>query len=236
MDMAPEQGAIGKTWFVKDEAGKNVGIWKHIKSDRLYGGVVEAHRELANYRIAQSMGLSVAPPVIPLNKKMPDGEAGSHFMGFVKDAVEAGKSRNPAGAVTDINSIHELVALDVLTGQPDRHGGNWMITKDGKAVGIDSGFAFAYGNSVDFHGYRGSDSPRGVLSYKGKNDPNALVITPQLKAKLNAITDKHIDDIMKPLGFDPGHIDGAKKRLKILQNMTHLTQENFHETRKKMAA
>ena len=35
----------------------------------------------------------------------------------------------------------KLMLLDFITGNDDRHAGNWMVTKDKKAVAIDSGFA-----------------------------------------------------------------------------------------------
>lgn len=236
MKKNPMQGAIGITWLVKDEKGENAGVWKHIKADRNFGGVPEVNRELANYRIAQSMNLGVAPPVVPLKQKMPDGNIGSHFMAFVKGATVAEKVPNKSEAVRDLDSLHELIALDVITGQPDRHEGNWMITKDGKAVSIDSGFAFAYGDKIAFHGITYGGSPLQVLSQKGATDQKAFDISPALKAKLKGISDKHIEDIMRPLGFEQAHIEGAKKRLRIVQNMTKLTRENFGEIARKMVA
>lgn len=234
MKLSPMQGAIGETYFVKDEHGNNAGVWKHILDDRMFGGVKEQYRELANYRVAQSMGFSVAPPVVPFDQKMPSGKAGSHFMVFVKDAQVAHNVEKPHQAVKDLNSLQQLIALDVIMGQTDRHYNNWMITKDGKAVGIDSGFAFARGEEVGFHGIRGAGSPKDVLDAKGKTDKSVYKITPELKAKLKTMKPEHLDKILKPLGLRPRVIEATKSRLKVLQNMTELTDENFRATRRNL--
>lgn len=70
------------------------------------------------------------------------------FMGFV-----AGKVAKRVSFERQIKAIESpegklLGLLDALTGNPDRHGGNWMITPDGKPVGIDHGLAWSIGFNV----------------------------------------------------------------------------------------
>ncbi len=65
------------------------------------------------------------------------------FMGFV-----AGKQAAKAGEQAKVRAVDSpegqlLGLLDVLTGNPDRHAGNWMITPAGKPVGIDHGLAWS---------------------------------------------------------------------------------------------
>ncbi len=48
--------------------------------------------------------------------------------------------------------LHKIAAMDYLTHNVDRHGGNLMFSKDGKrALAIDHGAAFEYEGGIDYH-------------------------------------------------------------------------------------
>jgi len=77
-----------------------------------------------------------------------------HFMEFCETCPDKEES---AGIMAEMLTLKEgreeffkLMLLDFITGNDDRHAGNWMVTKDKKAVAIDSGFAGGGGEGVTY--------------------------------------------------------------------------------------
>ena len=96
------------------------------------------------------------------------------------------------------NDLHKMMMNDWLTGNWDRHSGNWMVTSNGKAVQIDSGFGsdFAhYGDPFRAASNRGqlmAKTSGGAVSrtqHSGKK-PGDLS-REDLKAEIEAVFEDH---------------------------------------------
>jgi len=102
--------------------------------------------------------------------------------------------------------------LDFITGNDDRHSGNWMVTRDKKAIAIDSGFAGgggegktylsigqnARGMKLDFP-WRVTDALKAHVMDLGLDDKEAYDYMNQLrdldtlKAEADGMFDKYYD-------------------------------------------
>ena len=78
---------------------------------------------------------------------------GGHLQEFCKpDCVNMGNHNNKSGLYANEgfrNDMHKMMINDWLTGNWDRHQGNWMVDSTGKGVQIDSGFGAGFAHFGD---------------------------------------------------------------------------------------
>lgn len=90
-----------------------------------------AEREAAAYDVDQALGLGVVPPTIT---REIDGKTG-----MVQEFIKADYRHN--FNEVDPDSIYGAAVLDIVTGNTDRHSGNYLVA-NGKFVTIDQGLTF----------------------------------------------------------------------------------------------
>lgn len=112
------------------------GCWKHHNDTYM-----SADREVAAYRLNKLMGGSEVPETVIGTG--PDGKRGSAQF-WIKDAQTSYDYAEEHGAegiaALDRDAVERVIALDYITGNEDRHPGNWLV-KDGQIVAIDHGFS-----------------------------------------------------------------------------------------------
>lgn len=142
--------------FVKFEPLENEGIEGGIWEDQTRVGVTangerwivkvstdEESDEVVSYKIAEAFFNGIVPDtrliILETGQK---ASAQRMVSGASAHDIEAlGKLptmvRNPKALLDMAN----MVALDFMIGNPDRHGNNWFIMNNGRIAAIDNGFA-----------------------------------------------------------------------------------------------
>ena len=81
-------------------------------------------------------------------------KAGGHFQEFCTNCLEREDHRQAIGKMLSSEEGREeffkIILLDFITGNDDRHSGNYLITDEHKIVAIDNGFA-GYGRAHQAH-------------------------------------------------------------------------------------
>jgi hypothetical protein len=129
-------------------AGKGIlktdGIRKYKECRGIMRGF--AHREVAAYDVSQALGLSVVPQTnafICADNPLEPGHGPYHSLQRFVDAkmgaeVQTQGAWNQLGA--NQSTVSEMLVLDVVLGNTDRHGNNWMIARDYSTIyAIDNG-------------------------------------------------------------------------------------------------
>lgn len=169
----------GSKAVFKPSEGEKPGVRKAIKGDY-------AVREALSSQVADTLGMSDLHPPTVLREV--EGKTGS-VQGFVKNAATATHVwneediKNQKHVFDGDKDLSRAAAFDFLTGQVDRHRGNWMLSGDPSKpqtrnlVLIDNGLSFpdTHSNTGFVHSkfLRGAANkklvvPREVAEWKGK--------------------------------------------------------------------
>ena len=112
----------------------------------------EERNELAMYEISNALGWDTVPEVQIQDLKNGIGSVMAWVKGKTGDAYY-----NSEGSYSDLLktkerrlNIYRMVFLDYISGNQDRHGGNWMVDKDYNVRAIDNGFAFMHHNQFSY--------------------------------------------------------------------------------------
>jgi len=154
-------GGVNGTYKEKHE-GDIQSVWKpEAESGRIRGlrlclspRASQSKREALAYQVDQLFGFNVVPPTIYTKKKYKnaadeevESEGSSQFM--VDGTTGFGLSSSTYSTYKDGSKNFQLAAqkvalFDRITGNTDRHGGNWMQSKDkDNCYAIDNGLTFA---------------------------------------------------------------------------------------------
>lgn len=99
-----------------------------------------SNRRSASETVAGWIGLAIGAPVPPI--AMDPDEPGGLFMELIPGQAPYRPAMSDEANSTDGRLIG---LLDLLIGNQDRHGGNWLVLDDGSIAGIDQGFTlFSY--------------------------------------------------------------------------------------------
>jgi len=147
---------------------------------------------------------------------------GGHLQEFCKPNCEQADDANDDRAQSLYaneeyrGDLHRMFVSDWLSGNWDRHTGNWMVTDGDRAVQIDTGFGFGFADTSGqvkdipsrgtlFHrsGRGGADARRQHVQYQNRV-PGGVQI---LKQELEAVFDQHvstekIDDLQQAFGMN----------------------------------
>jgi SPP1 gp7 family putative phage head morphogenesis protein len=104
-----------------------------------------ARREVMAYDLDQALGIGLVPQTTSF---MEDGEFLSLQLWIENSQIGRGVS---SGELADPAEIGRLALLDMITGNEDRHGGNWLLTSNDHLVAIDNGLALT---STDLDPFR----------------------------------------------------------------------------------
>jgi len=115
-----------------------------------------AESEVGVWEVAKLVGMDdMVPPAVIRDVDVPGNEAASKFIrrhepGVKRSSVALWKVGTPAADITDENvafdgdeDMQRAAMFDYVTGNCDRHAGNWVINAEGKIGLIDHNLAFA---------------------------------------------------------------------------------------------
>jgi len=106
-----------------------------------------AKREVAAYKVDQTLGLGVVPETIGLEWGSEGNQTAWRYQSLQKwvDDATAGfdASGFKPGDLKEPEDIGRILLLDKIIGQRDRHGYNWLVA-DGRIVAIDHGLGLVY--------------------------------------------------------------------------------------------
>lgn len=103
--------------------------------------------------------------------------------------------------------LHRLAAFDFITGNIDRHSGNWMLDAGHRVYAIDNGYSFVKGDDREF-----------LRSSAGK----MLVgfpIHPVVMHEIAGISEQQVARVLQGRGFTEGEEDGVLKRIRELKTL-----------------
>jgi len=110
------------------------------------------NRNISADAIAEKLGLSPNDAqTTALRNAIASG--GGHLQEFCKpNCVNMGNHNNKSGLYANEgfrNDMHKMMINDWLTGNWDRHSGNWMVDSNGRGIQIDSGFGSDFAHYGD---------------------------------------------------------------------------------------
>lgn len=200
------------TWT--DEVGRRAqGVWKpaggeerHLRYN-IRGGTYH-QREAAAYALDKMMGgETVVPPTVSRTLK---GEAGSlqRFQPGSKVAHKISQAQGAEALPLEDASVRRMQLLDFISGNTDRHNGNWLVDKRGRAVAIDNGLSFPDGDPERFlvPGY--SSDPR---------QSKLLDLDSAQRALLFRLEPEQVGRMLADHGLGPGAVRSTLGRLQSLQ-------------------
>jgi hypothetical protein len=178
IDRVDLSGAQGLTEAVTLPDGSRFVV-KTARANELAAADTVDREELAAL-VADAVG--VRAPVV--HRVGPD----KFYMDWIEGEPGAGSNRLQ-GAVAEwreSDSGRLLGLMDTITGNPDRHGSNWILAPDGTVAGVDHGFAFSGApNPRQFAGHFTTEAPDGSVVLAAANDmspADLAAIRPRLEA------------------------------------------------------
>jgi hypothetical protein len=168
--------------------------------------IPESKRERAVFDLSAMAGFDVVPPVELVDYDGVGSPGGGHAMAWV-DGQEAIDIEDQYYKDISANhpDLHRIAALDFITGNVDRHQGNFMRGKDGRWYAIDNGLCFTRDMEL---GMSWSDVMRKLMMH---------VTPPEVRAEIASIDKDAMGGIMKEAGFDAVDIKAAQTRLDVLK-------------------
>ena len=141
--------------FVKVRSLEEEGIEGGIWSDRTYIGIEangarwiikqntsEEYDEVIAYQLAQRFFEGIVPETHMI--LLEGGLASAQRMVTGKSAHDLEIDRTLYRKVRQSDTLRDLgnmIVMDFLIGNPDRHGNNWFVMENGRIAAIDNGFA-----------------------------------------------------------------------------------------------
>ena len=128
---------MGESYLVEIEGG-GLGLLKPPEFESVKD---DPSHEVAAYEIATALGLDIVPPTAL--REMPDGRVAS-LQAWIEGAdTAAALSRDGVHDYLPIKQVQNMWVLDAITGNMDRHTGNFLISRDKKRIhAIDNGMSF----------------------------------------------------------------------------------------------
>jgi len=201
----PEKGN-GYTTTGLDEQDNEVQVKLRRDMDT---SVPQYKKELATMEIDRELGFNRVPHVEVVDY----GHGLGHAQAFIEGEVAANVDYNTvSNDVLTGASMQQVAALDMITGNTDRHFGNFMLGRDDDQwYAIDNGLTFP-----DKNGQFNSVPVRTL----GKG---GVSIHESVKASLAKFTPEKLDVIMSRNGIGKAAREQAKARLNILKTKSTWT-------------
>jgi len=212
--MGDDHKGINQSYILRlGEKGEMKGIFKPVDGEKVLGEKSELSprpgiepkssfkREWLAFMADRALGLDVTPPTVLRREAQGVGS----FQAWIPDA----KTYNEGGpdAALSEEEARKIALFDYLIGSQDRHGGNFMIDKGGKAHAIDNGLSFGRGLTYEIFGQKERFPTLAVRS-----EPLEMFNKEKLKGK----------------AFDPTLPESVEKSLRdFLQSGK--TKETLHE-------
>lgn len=133
---------VCQSMLLEDEEGSRF-VWKGLNSDKeqFHSG----ETEVLAYRLSILLGLDCVPNTQFYNlngrdgtvQKFVRGELGATYCQTMQEDV----GEEEVFVASDTLTVDDVVALDAIMGNYDRHEGNWLVDSDFEVVAIDHGHA-----------------------------------------------------------------------------------------------
>jgi hypothetical protein len=149
--------------------------------------------EVAAYATDKLLGLDLVPTTAAVN--------GMSGVGSLQDWVPG--QAKPLDGYDPVDR-QRMAVLDYVTGNTDRHGGNWLSQIDGRPAAIDNGLSFPSG-------------PADGIKSPWTNAMLDKPLDPGLVASLREVTLDEFADTLRDHGLNDPAIDGAVARLREVQ-------------------
>jgi hypothetical protein len=194
--------------FIHDFADGSSGVYKPVSGEdpslrtSIPGGLGD--REVAAYRVDEALGFDRVPTTT-----MTDGHRGP---GSLQEYAQGASEGLDAKAYPKAQQ-EQMAVLDYVTGNTDRHGGNYLTGSDGSVVAIDHGYSFPEGK--DPYGIR-SDFVADHL-----NQP----LSPEVMAKVRAVDPDQFRGMLHDSGLSDAAVDGAMARFVEIRDRGMITGE-----------
>lgn len=159
-DLDDEHLGINQSYVLRlGEEGEMKGIFKPESGERVFGEKgeemsprpgIEAKssykREWLAFMVDRALGLGIVPPTVLRREEQ--------GIGSLQAWIPEAKTYNEGGpeAALSEGEARKIALFDYLIGSQDRHGGNFMIDKNGEAHAIDNGLSFGRGLVYEIFG------------------------------------------------------------------------------------
>jgi hypothetical protein len=168
-----------ETYHIKDPDGREY-MFKPIEGERFHGVRADivndkaplAEREVLAHRIDAALDLGMIPKTVMARVTYKDPNTGKVVtqVGSTQEWINARPFEHGAWQSAPAEEIAKLGVFDAIIGNLDRHGKNYLMTKDGHLKGIDHGFAFGQSPIRDPKEPGPRYDPWGRARRRGRND------------------------------------------------------------------
>ncbi len=124
---------------IEEYADDGRGVWKANKQTGA-GRYHDGNCEVAAYQINRLLDMDIVPPTVFVNRYNGLGTS-QQFMDGLAVGAELRATGQDKGTWRDIDpsDLEDMLVLDVLLGNADRHDANWGLDERGKLWAIDHG-------------------------------------------------------------------------------------------------
>lgn len=143
----PPQSAVpvsvdsqGVSYTLRLRHGDSVASIFKVDGSDIFCPACGSAREVAAYRVDRLLGIDLTPMTVPQQVVQNGDTVHGSAMYFIRGA------RTPSEA--DRTKPDRLRLFDAIIGNTDRHGGNWLVSPEGRAVAIDHNRAFEYASAT----------------------------------------------------------------------------------------
>ncbi|WP_174526231.1 hypothetical protein [Micromonospora maritima] len=162
-----------------------------------------AAREVAASRLDEDLGFGLVPTTARWD--------GPHGAGSMQEFVE---NAHPGRPVTDYSlpERERMAVLDYISGNTDRHMGNYLTGPDGRLVAIDHGYSFPESNAEPL---------RSDFVAQQRNQP----LSPDTMARLQSTDPAVLADRLRATGLNENAVSGAMDRFNEIRSRGMITGE-----------
>ncbi|SBT69006.1 Phosphatidylinositol 3-and 4-kinase [Micromonospora sediminicola] len=162
-----------------------------------------AAREVAASRLDEDLGFGLVPTTARWD--------GPHGAGSMQEFVE---NAHPGRPVTDYSLAERerMAVLDYISGNTDRHMGNYLTGPDGRLVAIDHGYSFPESNAEPL---------RSDFVAQQRNQP----LSPDTMARLQSTDPAVLADRLRATGLNESAVSGAMDRFNEIRSRGMITGE-----------
>lgn len=209
VDPMSQDGHVNETYLVEFPDGSRA-VYKPISGEdaslrnSIPSGTL-GHREVAASRVNEDLGFDLVPTTGRW-----DGPDGPGSLQRFSDGSTAGL---PPGGYSRVDQ-ERMAVLDYVTGNTDRHPGNYLTGPDGRLVAIDHGYSFPENTT---------DKIRSDFVAQQLDQP----LSPEVMDQVRRADPAQIADRLRDAGLGDDAVNGALNRLNEVQTRGTITGENW---------
>lgn len=223
-------GVAGATLVEYEGDGRGVYKWQGYQDDPSLSGIGhDGNAEVAASRLDVALGLGVVPKTVYAQSEDRSGIGLSGNKGTSQRYVEGAKigfDLTDSDLKKQKSRVEEMMLLDFITDNRDRHDGNWLIDRSGRLWAIDNGHA-KFGTQTYGRPQGGGQAMARRVFQPSKAravDVRSHKLSPKLYDKVNGLTRDQFDQAMGGIAttrnVDPGY---AWQRILDIQATGELT-------------